>query len=115
MGIPNATKQAACDAIKALGAYISLHTSTGGGTTGANEATGGSYARQLTTWTSASNGTVSGTAVTIPCAAATYTEGGVNSAATAGTFVGSNAFTGGNVVVSGSGANVVVTPSESIA
>lgn len=111
MGIPNATHQAAADGMKALGAYVSLHTSTGGGTTGANEASGGSYARQLTTWTSGSTGTVTGTAVTIPCAAATYTEGGVFSASSSGTFVGSSAFTGGNVIVSGSGASIVVTPS----
>lgn len=111
MSLTNAAHQAAADAIKALGAYISLHTSTGGGTTGANEATGGSYVRQLTTWTSGSTGTVTGTQVTIPCAAGTYTEGGVWNAATSGTFVGSNAFTGGSVVVSGTGASILVTPS----
>lgn len=114
MGIPNATKQAAADGIKALGAYISLHTAAAG-TTGASEATGGGYARQQTTWTSGSTGTVSGSAVTIPCAAGTYVEGGIWSAVTAGTFVGSAAFAGGNVVVSGSGASIVVTPSESAA
>ena len=114
MGIPNATKQAAADAIKALGAWISVHTGAAG-TTGANEASGGSYARQQTTWTSGSTGVVNGTAVTIPVAAATYVEGGVNSASTAGTFVGSAAFAGGNVVVSGTGASIVVTPSESAA
>ena len=110
MGIPNATHQAAADAIKALGAYISLHTAAGG-TTGANEATGGGYGRQLTTWTSGSTGAVTGSQVNVPCAAGTYTEGGVFSAATAGTFVGSSAFTGGNVVVSGTGAAIAVTPS----
>lgn len=114
MGIPNTTKQAAADAIKALGAYISVHTGAGG-TTGANEATGGSYARQLATWTSGTTGTVSGSAVTVPVAAGTYVEGGIWSAVSAGTFVGSNAFSGGNVVVSGSGASIVVTPSESAA
>lgn len=111
MGMPNATHQAAADGIKALGAWISLHTSTGGGTTGANEATGGGYGRQQTTWTSGSTGVVNGSQVTIPCAAGTYTEGGVNSASTAGTFVGSSAFTGGNVIVSGTGASIAVTPS----
>lgn len=110
MGIPNATHQASADAIKALGAYISAH-SAAGGTTGANEASGGSYARQLTTWTSGTTGTVNGTTVNIPVNAGTYTEGGVWSASTAGTFVGSNAFTGGNVVVSGAGASINITPS----
>lgn len=111
MGIPNATHQAAADAIKALGAYISLHTGSGASTTGANEATGGGYARQQTTWTSTGSGGVNGTQVTIPCAAGTYVEGGIFSAASAGTFVGSNPFAGGSVVVSGTGASILVTPS----
>lgn len=110
MGIPNTTHQAAADAIKALGAYISAHTATAG-TTGASEATGGGYARQLTTWTSGSTGTVSGTAVNVPVAAGTYVEGGIWSAASTGTFVGSAAFAGGNVVVSGTGASISITPS----
>jgi hypothetical protein len=110
MGIPNATHQVAADAIKALGSWISLHTAAAG-TTGASEATGGGYSRKQTTWTSGSTGTVSGTLVNIPCAAGTYVEGGIWSASTAGTFVGSNAFTGGNVVVSGTGASIDVTPS----
>ena len=110
MGVPNATRLASATAVSALGAYISLHTGAGGGTTGTNEATGGSYARALTTW---SNGTTSrnGTLVNIPCAAATYTEGGIFSAGTSGTFIGSSAFTGGSVIVSGTGASIDVTPS----
>lgn len=111
MGIPNATHQAAASAIAALGAYIALFTGAGGGTTGANEATGGSYARQLTTWTAGTTGAETGSAVTIPCPAGSYTEGGIFSAASGGNFVGSAAFTGGTVVVSGTGASVVVTPS----
>lgn len=111
MGIPNATHQSASNAIAGLGSYISLHTSTGGGTTGANEATGGGYARQATAWTANGTGGNNGSQVTIPCAAGTYTEAGIWSASTAGTFVGSNTFTGGNVVVSGSGASILVTPS----
>lgn len=110
MGIPNATHKAASDAIAGLGRYISLHTSTGAGTTGANEATSGGYARQQTTWTSGSTGTNSGSEVNIPCAAGTYTEGGIFSASTSGTFVGSSAFDGGSVVVSGTGASIDVTP-----
>lgn len=109
MGIPNATHKAASDAIAALGRYISVHTGAGG-TTGANEATGGSYARQQTTWTSGSTGTNAGSEVNIPVAAGTYVEGGIFSAVSSGTFVGSEAFDGGNVVVSGSGASIDVTP-----
>lgn len=110
MGIPNATHKAASDAIAGLGRYISLHTGAGASTTGANEATGGSYARQQTTWTSGSTGTNSGSEVNILCAAGTYTEGGIWSTLTTGTFVGSSAFDGGSVVVSGTGASISVTP-----
>lgn len=111
MGIPNATLQAASNAIAGLGAYISLHTGAGG-TTGANEATGGGYARQLTTWTPGTTGVNNGSQVNIPVAASTLTEGGIWSASSAGTFVGSQAFGGGSVVVSGTGASVNVTPSN---
>lgn len=110
MGIPNNTHKVGSDAIAALGRYISLHTSTGGGTTGANEATGGGYARVQTTWTSGSTGTNTGSEVNILCAAGTYTEGGIWSTLTTGTFVGSSAFDGGSVVVSGTGASISVTP-----
>ena len=114
MGIPNATKQAQVAAVAALGNFISLHTGAGGGTTGANEATGGGYGRQATTWTPGTTGSESGSNVTIPAAAGTYTEGGIFSAVTAGTFVASGPFSGGSVVLSGSGASVVVTPSLSV-
>lgn len=113
MGMPNATHQAAADGIKALGAYVALFTGAGGGTTGANEATGGSYTRKQTTWTSGATGVVNGTTQNIPVAAGTYTEGGIFSASTGGTFVGSAPFTGGSVVVSGTGASIDVTPSIS--
>jgi hypothetical protein len=113
MGIPNPTLQAASNAIAALGAYICLFTSAAG-TTGANEASGGSYTRALTTWTALTTGGTNGSQVNIPCAAATYVEAGVNSASgtTGGTFVGSAAFGGGSVIVSGTGASINVTPSN---
>lgn len=111
MGIPAATHQTASNAVAALGNWISLHTAAAG-TTGANEATGGGYGRrQSTPWTADGNGNNTGPQVNIPCAAGTYVEGGIWSASTAGTFVASNAFTGGNVIVSGTGASVNVTPS----
>lgn len=113
MGIPNATHQAASNAVAALGAYISLHTGDAS-TTGANEATGGGYARVQTTWTAGSTGTNTGSVVNISCAAGTYTQGGIWSASTSGTFVGSAAFGGGNVVVSGTGASISVTPSVTV-
>jgi hypothetical protein len=113
MAIPNATKQAASNSVAALGAYISLHTGAGASTTGANEASGGGSARVLTTWTAGSTGVNNGSAVNISCAAGTYTEGGIFSASTSGTFVGSAAFSGGSVTVSGTGASITVTPSNS--
>jgi hypothetical protein len=114
MGLPNATHQAASDAIAALGRWISLHTGAGGGTTGANETSGGGYGRQQTTWTGNTTGTNNGSLVNIACAAGTYTEGGIWSASTAGTFVGSSAFTAGSVVISGTGASIDVTPSIAV-
>jgi hypothetical protein len=111
MGIPNATHQAASNAIAALGSWVSLHTAAAG-TTGASEATGGGYTRVQTTWTAGSTGVNNGSSVSVNCAAGTYLEGGIWSATTAGTFVGSAAFGGGSVVVSGTGAAIAVTPSN---
>ncbi|ALA48569.1 minor tail protein [Mycobacterium phage PopTart] len=109
MGIPNATHKAASDAIAALGDWISVHTGAAG-TTGANEATGGGYAREQTSWTSGSTGTNTGDEVEISVAAGTYVEGGIWSASSSGTFVGSEAFDDGDVEVSGTGASISVTP-----
>jgi hypothetical protein len=115
MGIPNNTHQIASNAVAAAGNWISLHTGAGGGTTGANEATGGGYGRvQSTPYTQNGTGTNTGPQVNILCAAGTYTEGGIWSASTAGTFVGSAPFSAGNVVVSGAGASINVTPSITI-
>jgi hypothetical protein len=107
-----ATLQAKADAVKALGAAISLHTADmSANTTGANEASGSGYGRVATTWTSGSGGNVSGTAVTITAGAATYAGFGVWSATTAGTFIGGANFSGGSVTISGGTGSVVVTPS----
>lgn len=83
MGIPNATHQVASNAIAGQGSWISLHTGSGAGTTGANEASGGSYARQQATPITADGvGDNNGTQVNIPCVAGTYTEAGVFSTQT---------------------------------
>lgn len=85
---PNATKEAASVEVTSLGDWVSLHTASPG-TTGANEATGGSpaYARQQTTWTAgASDGAVPGSQVTVDVPAGTYTHFGVWSAASGGTY-----------------------------
>lgn len=70
--------------------YLSLHTADPG-TTGANEATGGSpaYAREATTIT-ATSGTGTSTQVTFDVPSGTYTHFGTWNAATAGTFYGGN-------------------------
>jgi hypothetical protein len=81
MAIPNATHQAGCNTIASLGDYISLHTSPAG-TTGANEASGGGYSRQLSTpWTPDGTGDNNSPQVNLPCAAGTYVEAGIWSTA----------------------------------
>ncbi len=115
MGIPVATHQACVNALKDLGNYISVHTAPAG-TTGTAEASGGSYSRKQTSWgsaTSADPSVVAGSTVNVPVAAGTYKEGGIWSAGSSGTFVASAAFTGGDVIVSGSGASIDITPSLS--
>lgn len=85
MAFTNAAKETGALAITALGDRISLHTADPG-TTGANEAAGGSYARQTTVWTGgSSDGSVSGSQVTIPANAANYSHFGVWSSG--GTFI----------------------------
>ncbi|AVP71343.1 phage tail fiber protein [Prescottella equi] len=82
------TRQALADAYKALGAHISVHTADPG-TTGANEAAGGSpgYARKPTTWTSGTGGVLNGSQVVIDLPAGTYAWAGLWSAASGGTFL----------------------------
>lgn len=68
--------------------YISLHTGSPG-TSGANEVTGGSYARVQTTWSSSSGGSKAGSQVTINVPASTTIEYfGIWSASSSGTYIG---------------------------
>ena len=70
------------------GTYISLHTGSPG-TSGANEVTGGSYARVQTTWSSSSGGSKAGSQVTINVpASTTIAYFGIWSAASSGTYIG---------------------------
>ncbi|MFR9750503.1 hypothetical protein ACL02S_05655 [Nocardia sp. 004] len=84
------TRQALADAYKNIAgsniAFVSVHTADPG-TTGANEATGGSpaYARKQTTWTSATSGVINGSQVTIDLPAGTYTYIGLWKTSTGGT------------------------------
>lgn len=57
MGVNASGKNAALNALAALITHVSLHTADPGGT-GANEVTGGSYARKAVTWGAASGGVV---------------------------------------------------------
>jgi hypothetical protein len=88
MPFVTATLNIAVDAIAGAGAYISAHTGDPS-TTGANEVAGGSYARQQTTWGTASGGERVGSQVSIPIpAGTTVTHWGIWSAASSGTFRG---------------------------
>lgn len=87
MPATNATLEAAALAVSGIGNTISLHTGNPG-TTGANEATGGSpaYARKTTTWASgAVDGIVTGSAVVFDVPAGEYTHFGIWNGST---FVG---------------------------
>ena len=117
MGISNAAHQASANAVTALGAYISAHTAAAG-ITGANEGSGSGYGpRPQTTWpTGGMSGSLwvkTGTTVTLPIPAGTYTELGIWSAATSGTFVASASPGGGSITVSGTGASLTITPTVS--
>ncbi|MEV2222770.1 hypothetical protein AB0E01_23170 [Nocardia vinacea] len=96
MSIAVATsRQALADTYKGLGtggsgstAWMSLHTGDPG-TTGANEASGGSpaYGRVQVTWVSGTGGVLTATAVTFNGYNATFTHCGLWSAQTGGTFL----------------------------
>lgn len=78
----------AVGAVTALGTWISAHTGDPS-TTGANEVTGGTYAREQTTWGSASAGDQTGSQVSIDIpAGTTVTHWGIWSASSGGTFRG---------------------------
>ena len=84
MAFTSASKDAAVNALTALGNWISLH-SADPGTTGASEVSGAG--RQQTTWSASSSGTGSGTQVTFSSVpAGGYTHYGVWTAQSGGTF-----------------------------
>lgn len=68
------TRQALADAYGALGKFLGLATGDPGAAAApANEASGGSYARVATTWSSEVGGWEQGTACTVNANAGTYT------------------------------------------
>lgn len=108
-----ATRQILADAYCTAGDWISVHTGAGAGSTGANEATGGSpaYARKQTVWATGANGVKTGSQVAVDLAAATYTGAGLWTAVTSGTFRDSASMT--STVLSTQG-QILVTPTVTI-
>jgi hypothetical protein len=92
MALTDGALNAMLDAFAGVAGYVSLHTGNPS-TTGANEVTGGSYAREVAPWDSASAGTVTTDASIVFDVPADTTIQfiGYWSADTAGTFYGSRA------------------------
>ena len=97
MGYNSNGLNAAVNGVAGAGTYISAHTADPG-TTGTSEVTGGSYARQQTTWGAASAGSRVGSQVSIPIpASTTVAYWGIWSAVSAGTFLGGFALSANEV------------------
>jgi hypothetical protein len=112
MSLTAATKEQAALAIAnaTWGDRVSLHTGDPG-TTGANEAAGGSYTRMQTTWAGGSDdGVVPGSEVTIDANAGAYSHFGVWSAG--GTFRHGGALPG--TVTLGAAGQIKVTPTVTV-
>ncbi|WP_405137504.1 hypothetical protein [Nocardia sp. NBC_01388] len=107
-----ATKNAMCTTYSTQGNYISLHTADPG-STGANEATGGTpaYARVQTTWGTAASSQISGSQVTINVPAGTYAYAGIWTALTGGNFVDKVAISSTTL---GSQSTLLITPTFSM-
>jgi hypothetical protein len=87
--------------IAAAGTFISLHSTPGPGVTGANEISGGSYARVATTWAGAGSSADAGSQVTLNVpAGTTITHFGIWTLGSGGQYLGggplpnSEAYTG---------------------
>src|SRR4051812_32315179 len=83
-------KNVMLDQLGTVANRVSLHTADPG-TTGANEATGGSYARQAVAWAAAASGskaTTGSPAASIPVPAGTYSHFGLWNSTTTTNFYG---------------------------
>lgn len=90
MPLSNAALQAAYTAVKNLGGWVSAHTDDPG-TSGANEISGGVYARVQATLPAGTNGSGTAPAVNVPIpAGVTVKFLGLWSAASGGTFIGTH-------------------------
>jgi hypothetical protein len=89
MALSNAGKDALLEGLASVAVYASLHTADPS-TTGANELTGGSYARESISWAAAALGNLATNANIVFDVAAdrTITHVGYWSAETSGTFYG---------------------------
>jgi len=106
------TRQTLADAYKVIGAHVALATGDPGtSATPSNEASGGSYARVATTWTSSTGGVVNGSAVTINAAAATYTYSFLCTASSGNNMFDKTAIT--STTLSSAG-QIIVTPTITI-
>jgi hypothetical protein len=92
MAFTDAVRDEMLNDLDGLATHASLHTADPG-TTGADEVTGGSYARQAITWAAASAGskTLTATVVMQIPPGTTITHAGTWSAISAGTFRGGGA------------------------
>ena len=103
-----ATKELVAGYISGLGNYIAAFTSS------SVEASGGSYARQQTTWSAgtAGDGIYSGSEVRVNVPAGTYTHFGIFSAESGGTAVEVKAFVA-EQIFSGPG-ELLITPTITV-
>ncbi|WP_280465225.1 phage tail fiber protein [Nocardia brasiliensis] len=106
------TRQVLADAYKTLSGastvWVSLHTADPG-TTGASEASGGSYARVQGTWTSGTGGALTMPELTFNAPAGTFTHVGLNSASSGGSFYDKAALS--PTITLGSAGTIKITPS----
>lgn len=87
MPLTTAEQNAITDLATARWTHLSLHTADPG-STGANEASGGTYARVALSWGAASAGDADAAEATVDVPAGAYTHYGIWSASTGGTFRG---------------------------
>ncbi|MEM9134286.1 MAG: hypothetical protein AAGE88_18200 [Actinomycetota bacterium] len=95
MGVSTTGLNAAADGVAGVAGFASLH-SAAAGTTGANEISGGGYARQPVVWDAATGAIASlnGTESFSGPASQAVAEVGLFDALTGGNFIGSGAITG---------------------
>ena len=102
------TRQALANTYTGLGDRFSIHTASPG-STGANEATDGGYARKQTTWGTGAAGVKSGSQMTFDLPAGTFTHQGFWD--TVPTFLDGSAITSTTLNIPG---QILLTPTITI-